>query len=715
MQMDRLSGEAWAESDETEVSAVQGRLHHLELDMQEERDVQLGYILNNLSIHIACFDIEFYCHFVNQSFCNAFGHVPERWIGARLAEILPANWLEHLEPAMMRALCGRKTSLNFAVTAEDGQVLYKHAMIVPQHGMLGVDKTRMGLLMLVSDYSEQAMAQQKLMALLSDHEELKVALDAHAIVAVTDARGVITRVNDKFCSIAKYERSELIGHTHHIINSGYHPKAFFQQLWRTISSGQVWNGEICNRAKDGSLYWVHTTIVPFMDSTGVPVQYISIRADITQRKELEQSIQHMALYDELTGLPNRRLMTDRLQVICATAARSGHHGAMMFLDLDNFKEINDAHGHELGDELLKQVAQRLGENVRQVDTVARAGGDEFILLLTDLSEDPVQASIQAYNIAEKVRSVINEPYHVDRFVLYASPSIGIVTFADESKPRSDLLKQADMALYRAKAHGKNQICIFDPSLQAEVVARASMLADLRQALQKDEFRLYYQPVVNQQHQIIGHEALIRWSHPVRGLVAPIEFIGLAEQTGLILDIGQWVLVTACRQLHAWSQDDVKSRWTLSVNVSARQFRDPHFVGKVRHAIQQAGANPQRLWLELTESMFHTDIQQTIEKMQELKDIGVRFSLDDFGTGYSSLSVLKLLPLDQVKIDRSFVKDVIDDPNDAAIVHTILALAKILDLAVVAEGIDAINQFDFLQQHGCHAFQGYYFGKPAPVT
>lgn len=244
MQMDRLSGEAWAESDETEVSAVQGRLHHLELDMQEERDVQLGYILNNLSIHIACFDIEFYCHFVNQSFCNAFGHVPERWIGARLAEILPANWLEHLEPAMMRALCGRKTSLNFAVTAEDGQVLYKHAMIVPQHGMLGVDKTRMGLLMLVSDYSEQAMAQQKLMALLSDHEELKVALDAHAIVAVTDARGVITRVNDKFCSIAKYERSELIGHTHHIINSGYHPKAFFQQLWRTISSGQVWNGEI---------------------------------------------------------------------------------------------------------------------------------------------------------------------------------------------------------------------------------------------------------------------------------------------------------------------------------------------------------------------------------------------------------------------------------------------------------------------------------------
>ena len=465
---------------------------------------------------------------------------------------------------------------------------------------------------------------------------------------------------------------------------------------------------------NGQTYWIAISGTPIIDDKGVFRGYRGIGRDISKRKHAEDETQRLAFYDTLTGLPNRRLLMDRLAHAQVTSARSRHYGALLFIDLDNFKDLNDTLGHDVGDMLLEQVALRLVSCLREGDTAARFGGDEFVVMLEDLDERDAEAARQAELVAEKILNRLNAPYELVGRQHSSSPSIGITLFSGSALGVDELLKRADVAMYQAKAAGRNTLRFFDPQMQAAVLARAALDADLRLGLQRDELLLHYQPLVDSYNTIVGYEALLRWRHPGRGMVAPGEFITMAEQTGLILPIGQWVLRTACRQLVAWAPQPATARLSLAVNVSARQFRQGDFVAQVQAVLDETGADPQRLKLEITESVLISDVEDAIRKMGALREIGVRFALDDFGTGYSSLSYLKRLPLDQVKIDQGFVRDILTDPNDAAIVRTILALARSLDLQAVAEGVETEGQRQFLQDNGCTVFQGYLFGRPGPL-
>ncbi|MBX9870572.1 MAG: EAL domain-containing protein [Burkholderiaceae bacterium] len=465
---------------------------------------------------------------------------------------------------------------------------------------------------------------------------------------------------------------------------------------------------------DGHTYWVAVSGAPFFDERGVFRGYRGIGRDISKRKRAEDETQRLAFYDTLTGLPNRRLLMDRLAHAQVTSARSKRYGALLFIDLDNFKDLNDTLGHDVGDLLLEQVALRLVSCLREGDTAARFGGDEFVVMLEDLNESDADAASQAELVAEKILQRLNAPYELVGRQHSSSPSIGITLFSGAMLGVDELLKRADVAMYQAKAAGRNTLRFFDPQMQAAVLARAALDADLRMGLQREELLLHYQPVVDGRSRILGYEALLRWRHPRRGLVSPAEFIALAEQSGLILGIGQWVLRTACRQLVAWACEPATRELSLAVNVSARQFRQNDFVAQVQAVLEETGADPQRLKLELTESVLISDVEDAIRKMGALRERGVRFALDDFGTGYSSLSYLKRLPLDQLKIDQGFVRDVLTDPNDAAIVRTILALAQSMELQAVAEGVESEGQRRFLLDNGCTVFQGYLFGRPGPL-
>ena len=472
--------------------------------------------------------------------------------------------------------------------------------------------------------------------------------------------------------------------------------------------------ELQRQRPDGSMHWISVSGVPVFDAEGVLRGYRGVGRDITERKEAELQIERLAFFDALTGLPNRRLLMDRLQRVTVSAGRGHAHGALLFIDLDNFKDLNDTLGHDTGDQLLVRVARRLLACVRASDTVARFGGDEFVVLLDGLHSDVAHASSEAAAIAQNILAALGKPYDMDGISHHSTPSIGIALFGQRPSTPDELLKHADLAMYQAKAAGRNTQRFFDPDMQAAVSMRAALEADLRRGLNQQEFLLYCQPVVDGSGKLLGAEALVRWNHPRRGLVLPGEFIPLAEQTGLILPLGQWVLQAACAQLVQWSRSALTRPFFLSVNVSVRQFRQPDFVTQVLGVLQASGANPERLRFELTESLLLTDVEDSIARMEQLRRHGVGFSMDDFGTGYSSLSYLKRLPLDQLKIDQGFVRDLQTDPNDAAIVRTILALARSLDLSVVAEGVETPGQFEFLQRHGCQAFQGYLFARPMPA-
>jgi diguanylate cyclase (GGDEF)-like protein/PAS domain S-box-containing protein len=489
-------------------------------------------------------------------------------------------------------------------------------------------------------------------------------------------------------------------------------KADLEQAFEQALRKGEWRGELTKRRKDGSEVPVESHLTLVRGDDGQPQSVLAIDTDITQRKRDEQAILNLAFYDPLTRLPNRRLLLDRLRHAVAATKRDGHGGAVLFIDLDNFKSLNDTLGHDKGDQLLQQVARRLEARVsRGSDTVARHGGDEFVIVLESLSMDPEEAAAQAELVAEKLLGAFDQPFPLDGHEHHASPSIGVTLFDKDMKDIDELLKRADLAMYQAKAAGRNTIRFFDLHMQTVINARVELEADLRRSLLNHGFTLHYQRQTDSNGDAVGAEALLRWQRPGSQQVSPSVFIPLAEETGLILQLGEWVLEAACRQLVVWTRRPETAHLTMAVNVSARQFRQPGFVDQVRRVIERTGADPRRIKLELTESLLLANIENTIDTMHALKENGIGFALDDFGTGYSSLAYLKRLPLDQLKIDQSFVRDVLTDPNDAAIARTILGLGHSLGLDVIAEGVETTGQRNFLAQHGCRAFQGFLFGQP----
>ena len=587
-------------------------------------------------------------------------------------------------------------------SGENRDVMFHKATFTKPDGSVG------GLVGLMLDITERKRMEDNL-------QQAATVFDNSAEgVTISTPDGTIIAVNRAFTEITGYAENEVIGRNPRMFQSGRHDKHFYREMWASIAANGRWQGEVWNRRKDGETFpeWISITAV--RDKEHRLTNYVATFSDIAKQKQNDERIQLLAFSDPLTNLPNRRLLIDRLQQALIVSARTKRHGSLFFIDLDNFKGLNDTRGHHIGDLLLKQVAERIERCVREGDTVARLGGDEFVVMLEGLGNTTVEATSQAELVGIKILEALDQPYTIQDQHHHNTASIGVTLFGDQKSSLDDLLKQADLAMYRAKASGRNALRFFDPEMQSVVAARFAMDADFREGLRQNQFSLHYQAQVDHLNRVTGAEALLRWTHPQRGSVSPGEFIPLAEETGLILPLGLWVLETACQQLEVWAGSLETAQLTLAVNVSAHQFRQRDFVEQVVSVLERTASDPGKLKLELTESLLLDDIEDVVAKMNALTARGVCFSLDDFGTGYSSLSYLKRLPLDQLKIDQSFVRDVMVDPNDAAIARTIVGLAHSLGLGVIAEGVETEEQLLFLASHGCHAYQGYLFSRPLPI-
>lgn len=702
-----------------------------------------------------------------------------------------------------------------------------YLMVVPLQNANGKIHRYITLCSNVSEYLE---IRNGMNTTIESLRNINKALDEASIVAITDEKGVITHVNDKFCEISQYNREELVGKTHRVINSNYHPPSFFNEMWETILAGEVWNGEVKNKAKDGSYYWMNTTIVPILNEAGKVRQLISIRtditlrikaedelarvmesdfkkvvqnlqswvfktkqnkddniivllsegrlaeelgvmtdvaygknifkvfneklaeklegslqhafdgnvthlealyedryidimlspvveegrvievvgaiADITDRKKAEDTIFHMAHHDTLTGLANRSYFTALLTEAIAGARKANESLGVMFIDLDRFKNINDSLGHLTGDYVLKKVAAYLEGSVRKYDVVSRQGGDEFTIYLPDADQE------EARLVAERIMQMLAEPLTVEHLELPVTASIGISMYPRDGKTVEELMKNADAAMYVAKSYGRNNYQFYTGELHESILSKLELEIDLRKALERNQLELYYQPKVEvTSHQIIGVEALIRWHHPEYGLISPNEFIPIAEEAGFIIEIGEWVLKTASKQMKEW-HDEGHDRLTVAVNISLRQFLQKNLHIVVRDIVAETGLNPKYLELEITESMT-MDVAHTTEMLHRIKELGALVSIDDFGTGYSSLSCLSQFPVDKLKIDQSFVQNL--NETNKSIIKAIINIADSLNIDVIAEGVEEKEHLEFLISQSCTEAQGYLFGKPVPVA
>lgn len=584
----------------------------------------------------------------------------------------------------------------------DGTRVDVEVMAMPPLDTMG-EKTS---LTVFHDISEHKRTVNKLKDISKELKDIKFALDMASIVEITSDKGVILYVNDKFCEISKYSPEEVVGKTLRILNSGHHPSEFFRKLWNTVLNGEVWEGQVKNRAKDGSYYWVQTIIVPFIGSNGKPYQFITIRNDITAKKKAEQDIKFLATHDHLTHLYNRRTFELKLQ----QAIDRQENVAVLFLDLDRFKYINDSLGHGSGDRLIQLVANRLIEIIGTKAIISRQGGDEFTILYH--YEDINSIQILARELVEGVK----QPFYLDHREVLTTCSIGISMYPQDGIDIETLIKNADIAMYSAKENGKDDFSFYEEHMKEESIKIMKLELELRKAIEGEELLLHYQPKMKlDTKRIVGCEALIRWEHPTMGTISPVEFIPLAEETGLIDDIGLWVLKEACLQNKKWHEEG-HTDFVVAVNMSVHQFKQFNIVEKIENILFETQLDARFLELEITESIAMLNEKNIVNKLYELKELGVSLAIDDFGTGYSSLQYLDKLPVDTLKIDRSFIMRIGESPNSQStlMADAILALAQSLNLQVVAEGIETEEQLNYLKNNRCEIGQGYFISKPLPA-
>jgi diguanylate cyclase (GGDEF)-like protein/PAS domain S-box-containing protein len=636
----------------------------------------------------------------NRAGCAMLGYTRQELLGRNLAEIIDPEEIARIGPELARLSDHHVVVSEWHFHRKDGSVF---------PGEVRGRRLADGRLQtIVIDVSERNRID-------ADLRIAAIAFESQEALLVTDVHGTILRVNEAFVSTTGYEPHEVIGKNPRILKSGRHPPMFYAEMWRQIKTNGCWMGEVWEKRKNGEIYPKWLGISSVKNAAGAVTHYVGSFTDISKRKEAIETISQLAYYDTLTGLPNRALMMDRLAQALAGTARSGEHGAVLFVDLDHFKKVNDTLGHKEGDKMLQEAARRLRGALRQEDTVSRFGGDEFVVLLHGLGRQREHAAIFCRSVADKLLAALAEPYRLRDTEFSGSASIGVVLWRGSLKANvHDLLKRSDLAMYEAKRSGRNSIRFFDPLMQTAIEKRVSLERDLREAIRKNQFVLHFQAQVDGQNRVTGAEVLVRWQHPDRGLVFPDEFIGLAEETGMILPLGRWVLESACAQLSVWAARPETAQLSLAVNISGHQIHQPEFVDQVLQILECSGADPRRLKLELTETMLMRAIEDIIGKISTLSEKGLHFALDDFGTGYSSLSQLKRLPLKCLKIDRSFVMDILTNANDATIAKSIVGLAKNLGLSVIAEGVETKEQRDFLARIGCHMFQGYLFSQPLPM-
>ncbi len=629
---------------------------------------------------------------------------------------LGAAWIEHIHPddkdhvlsAMQACFAGEKPlcTAEFRMRCKNGS--WKWILSRGRPANFDAEGKPLRIIGTNSDITERKKTE----------EQLRIAaatFETHDAILITDASSNIIRVNQAFTDITGYSQEEVLGKNPRILSSGHQEKGIYVSMWQQLKQAGKWSGEIMDKRKNGEIYPKWLTITAVKNERDETIRYVGIFNDITERKKAEEAIQHLAFYDVLTKLPNRRLFLDRFRAALTVSARYYNFGALLFIDLDRFKLLNDTLGHDYGDLLLIEVAARTKSCVREMDTVARLGGDEFVVLIEDVSYDQNEASYKVGLVAEKIRGALTNPYILNGHEHHCSPSIGVTLYHGNEKPMEDLLRHADIAMYQAKDAGRNTVRFFDPVLQQNMAAYASSLAnDLRNAIALRQLHLYYQLQVDNDNRPVGAEALLRWIHPQRGMVMPDQFLPLAEESTLILDIGDWVLETASQQLVLWDKHERMRGLALAVNISAKQFAMPDFADKIAHVLQVHQIKPALLKLELTESMALDDIPGTAAKMRALKAFGISLSMGDFGNLYSSLCNLKLLPLDQIKLGRCFVRDMATDDNVALLMQSIIDFSSKYHITVIAEGVENEAQLNLLKNRDCAANQGFLISEVLSV-